>query len=788
MMVTGNRSLVAVATVVALCALVHPGTAAAEDSASILGMAWTPNPAPALVLSATGPLQYTEARPEPGVLILEFPQALPAEPLAPVVQPQAGLRRAELASAEAGGRQFARLRVEFDPQATAVVHALPAGIEVRLEGRAPAPVVGGGGRELTDLLAVADDSGVSVLLSANGPLEGKAFFLDNPPRVVVDLAGATNRVARRVHPVTAAGVQKVRVAQFAVAPDPVVRVVVDLDATQPYRFESTPRGAVLRVGSPAGPAVAAAVTPAEPPKVAPAEVAASPKPAPAPVVTEAAPVAAAAEPQAVVKEPVTIVDEPLAEAEAPVAAPRPAEAVPAPVSKDLLAPPASAPAPPPASPADSPWTTTPAAMAEQAQPATTVVGGTRELESQERRFTGEPLSMELKDADIKDVLRTFSKITGLNIVVDPDVTGSVTVQLENVPWDQALDIVLRINRLDYIVENNVLRVARIERLTSERQQLAEFRKQAESAKPMRTVTKILSYARAQAVRDVLKQDRFLMSDRGSVVIDERTNQLIIRDNADRLEGILALIDSLDQPTQQVVIEARIVETTRSFSRALGVQWGFTGLGDAEHGTTTGWKFPYSYGVDGQVNLAKPGNAILAMTFADILDAFSLDFALSAAESQGIAKIVSSPKVTAQNNEKAHIQAGVQIPVQTVANQTVTVLYIDATLSLDVTPQITAEGTVILDVDLKKREPIGSLNVNLGQNVPISTRDARTKVMVRDGGTTVLGGIYKMQEGDSTNGVPYLNKIPIVGWLFKNTEVTTQHDELLIFITPRIIKY
>ncbi|MFZ5788581.1 MAG: type IV pilus secretin PilQ, partial [Acidobacteriota bacterium] len=610
-------------------------------------------------------------------------------------------------------------------------------------------------------------------------------------------------VARRVHPVNAAGVVRVRVAQFATAPEPVVRVVVDLERDAQYALESTAQGALLRVGGAPPATIAAAPADAAPvvAEAAPvAEETAQPTSAgavekehsavaAAPVV-EAPPVVAEAPPVAEKEpDPVTIVDEPVP-AEAPaVQAPRAAQA-----EENLLTPPEPAPkAPagkvtPPPAPPESPWTSTPAAMAEQAAPVTVVAGSTTEVESQEKQFTGEPISLELKDADVKDVLRSFSKITGLNIVVDPDVSGSVTVNLENVPWDQCLDIVLKINRLDYVVENNVLRVARIERLTQEKQQIAEYKRQEETAKPMRTVTKSLSYARAENVRTVLTAGNFILSDRGSVVIDQRTNQLIIRDTADRIEGILALIDNLDQPNPQVIIEARIVETTRTFSRALGVQWGFTALGNASTGTTTGWKFPYSYGIGGDVLLAKPGNGIISMTFADILNSFNLEFSLQAAESNGLAKIVSSPKVTAQNNEKAHIQSGIQIPIQTVANNTVTVQYIDATLSLDVTPQITAEGTVMLDIDLKKREPLQGINLATAQNVPISTRDARTRVMVRDGGTTVIGGIYQFTDNDQNNSVPGLGNIPILGWLFKNTEVGSKHDELLIFITPRIVKY
>jgi type IV pilus assembly protein PilQ len=257
---------------------------------------------------------------------------------------------------------------------------------------------------------------------------------------------------------------------------------------------------------------------------------------------------------------------------------------------------------------------------------------------------------------------------------------------------------------------------------------------------------------------------------------------------DRVEGVLRLIDSLDLPTPQVVIEGRIVETTKQFSRELGVSWGFTGTMDAEHGNDTGLKFPNSIGIDGGVELPAGNNAFLGMTFGDILNTFNLDFLLTAAESEGQARVVSTPRVTTQNLMKASIRSGLQIPVQTVANNTVTVQYIDATLRLEVTPQITAEGTVNLDIAIKKQRPAPEFAVVGGQNAPIFTRDAETELLVRDGGTTVIGGIYEITTGEGENRVPGLHKIPIFGWLFKNESVTMNHDELLIFITPRIVKY
>lgn len=796
MMATGSRLTVAALLVAA--AVGFSAEAAAEPAVSILGMAWTPTPRPALVISASAPLEFSESRPAPGSMLVRFAGATLAEPVAQVRQPSAGLERATLVAVEEAGAKVVHLRLELAEGVSASLARLPAGIEVRLSGgglsQAPS-----GPRSLHELLPVVDGEGISVLLSADAPLQGRVFTLENPPRVVVDLPGVINRVSRRVHAVGEAGVHRVRVAQHTTVPEPVVRVVVDLEAAQPHRMEATPSGAILRVGRATAAVAAAAPTApipvpepaAEPPPVVTAAVPEAPSPRRTPVEITDAPLPVVTETPAPAPEPAPEPEWPEEPVE-PVAPARPVQPEPGP----LTAPPVPA-APPPPAPApvtESPWTTTPAAMAEQAVP-TVIATGSRELETEVRRFTGEPIDINLKDADIKDVLRFFAGITGLNIVVDPDVTGSVTVALENVPWDQALDIMLRINRLDYVVENNVLRVARLDSLTREKAEQARFREEEERAKPMTTVTKTLSYARAATVRGVLTAEAFILSPRGSVVVDDRTNQLIIRDSSDRIEGILALIDSLDQPNPQVIIEARIVETTRRFSRALGMAWGFQSIGDAAHGTTTGWKFPHSYDVRGGVGLAVPGfggadatGSVVALTFSDVLDAFNLDFALQAAETDGQVKIVSAPKVTAQNNMPAQIESGIMIPIQTVANQTVTVQYINATLKLDVTPQITADGTVLLDIDLQKQEPLPGVNIAGGDNAPIITRNARTTVMVRDGGTTVIGGIYQLNEQQQDNAIPGLSRLPLLGNLFRSRQTFRDHDELLLFITPRIVKY
>jgi type IV pilus assembly protein PilQ len=235
-----------------------------------------------------------------------------------------------------------------------------------------------------------------------------------------------------------------------------------------------------------------------------------------------------------------------------------------------------------------------------------------------------------------------------------------------------------------------------------------------------------------------------------------------------------------------VIESRIVETTKSLGRSLGINWSVRGKADVEHGNTTNLIFPNT--VDAGINVGLGnGPTVASLVLGNILNTFNLDVALTAAENQGLLKIISSPKVTSLTNTTALIQSGVQIPVQTTVNNTTTVIYVDATLKLDVTPQITAEGTILLTVNVTKREPAVALNLALGQNVPLTIREYRGQVLVKDGGTTVIGGIFQINDQDQNNMIPGLWKIPVLGNLFRNKTRTEKHDELLIFITPRILR-
>jgi type IV pilus assembly protein PilQ len=432
----------------------------------------------------------------------------------------------------------------------------------------------------------------------------------------------------------------------------------------------------------------------------------------------------------------------------------------------------------------------PAPAPEQAGTASAAGGfQARDVGDTKKKYVGEPINFSLRDADIKEVLRTFAKISGLNMVIQPGVTGAVTVELDQGPWDQALEIILKTNNLWYELDGNIMRIAPRELLNAEAASEAARRTAAALAVPLRTVLKRISYADAQEISALLRGGQAsILSARGSVVVDARTNTLIIKELPDFMNTVLDVIDQIDVPEPQVMIEARIVETTKQFSRSIGIQWGFNGVADAAHGNTTGLTFPNNVTGNGGISLLTGGNnGFLNLSLGNILNTFTLDATLQAAQNEGLINILSAPKVATLNNVQASIQSGLQIPVQTVANNTVTVQFVNATLRLDVTPHVTADGTVLMDISVQKREPQLAFAVVGATNAPIATKEAKTRVIVRDGGTTVIGGIYKVTNDNGQDSIPGLADIPILGHLFKNKRHSNANEELLIFITPRVIK-
>jgi type IV pilus assembly protein PilQ len=397
------------------------------------------------------------------------------------------------------------------------------------------------------------------------------------------------------------------------------------------------------------------------------------------------------------------------------------------------------------------------------------------------------------------VLRTFSEISGLNVVIDPSINGTVDVSLRDVPWDQALDIILKSNKLGYFVDGTIVRIAPLAVLADEEVQRRKLADEQALAGELRVLTRPLSYAKGGDLIAILT--RSALSSRGEVQVDPRTNTVIIRDLPARLTAADALLTALDLPQPQVEIEARIVQTTRDFARNIGVQWGVSGRMAPELGNTAPLAFPNNGSITGRtgnnpvgaadgapngVNLGVANaTSALGLALGSINGAVNLDVALSALERSGQGRLLSTPRVSTQNNVEAEITQGVQIPIQTVANNTVTVTFKDAALTLKVTPQITASNTVIMRVNLENAAPDYSRAIN--DIPPIDTQRAVTTVLVGDGETTVIGGIYLSREQSVQGRTPLLSRVPLLGWLFKRDEMSDESRELLIFITPRITK-
>lgn len=618
---------------------------------------------------------------------------------------------------------------------------------------------------------LASEGGAVVRIAGDGEFPYSTFALETPDRFVIDLDGVVNRSARSSMTVIGGVVERVRVAQFKPAPKAVSRVVFDLRAPVVPVIERTEDALVVTFPSngAGGPVAERTVTTAP----APAPMETAPAPAPAPRMTAEAPsdlaLAPPADQPALARPPAGIEVEDAPPTPAPIRPRTP------PVVR-------IEPSPEPAEPR------------EVAPTGGSSTAGLETFQSQalgetERVYTGEPIDLKVTNADVTEVLRTFAQISGLNIVVQPGVQGVVTAELENVPWDQALEQILKINGLSYELEGNVMRIAPVAILRQEAQEKQQLAQAQALSIPLRTVFRRLSYADADQLAGLLRTGQAgLLSQRGSVIVDGRTNSLIIKELPQFMDTVISVIDRLDTPEPQVMIEARIIETTKRFTRDLGIVWGFDAIADAAHGNTTGLIFPNNVAGSGGVNLPGGGDAgTINLRLGNVLNTFTLDVALQAAESEGLINILSAPKVATLNNQSASIQSGVQIPIQTVANNTVTVQYVNATLRLDVTPQVTAEGTVMMDIQISKREPQLAFLVPGATNAPIATKEAQTRLLVRDGGTAVIGGIYRVSTDQGEDRVPGLANIPIIGYLFKNKSRREENEELLIFITPRVIK-
>ena len=426
-----------------------------------------------------------------------------------------------------------------------------------------------------------------------------------------------------------------------------------------------------------------------------------------------------------------------------------------------------------------------------------------------RRYTGRRIDLDFKDADIHNILRLLSEVGNVNIITSDAVSGSVTIRMKNVPWDQALDVILRAKKLGQAREGNLVRVALMADLEKEREAELARRKQQIQLQPLKTRLIPLSYAQAS---QVLTKLRYTVSPRGKVTFDDRTNMVIARDVEANLDLLEEMLRNLDTQTPQVMIEARIIEARTNFSRSMGIQWGTKFEASAQRGNATGLVFPYEFGVGGGssgggsptdgillgqaadpnfvVNLPVGGGglgsgAALGFAFGSISQAFNLNLRLSAAESTGDIRIVSAPRVTTLDNQQAQISQGVTIPFAQVSAQGVNTVFREANLSLGVRPKVTADGAVQMAINVSKNEP-DFANTGPRGDPTILTKTATTEMLVQDGDTAVIGGVYTTRDGTSWQKVPWFADIPILGWLFKNRSQTSDREEVLVFITPRII--
>jgi type IV pilus secretin PilQ/predicted competence protein len=403
-----------------------------------------------------------------------------------------------------------------------------------------------------------------------------------------------------------------------------------------------------------------------------------------------------------------------------------------------------------------------------------------------KKFTGRKISLDFKDADIRSIFRLIADISKFNLIISDDVSGRITIKLDDVPWDQAFAIILQSKTLWFEKYGNIVRIAPAKRLQEEKESAAAAEQAAQAVKPLDILFKPVSFAQADTLT---KQVSSVLSERGSVDIDSRTNTLIIKDIRENLEKAKKMVDILDTQTPQVSIESRIVEATTTFTRSFGITWGGNTRFTANTGNPTGLYFPNSVAVSPfALNFPVEGgfvNSTANIRLGSINNVLDLDVNLALGETKGYAKLISAPKVTVLDNKSASITSGSRIPFITqTADSGSNVRFENAATTLNVTPHITNDGSILMTITATRNEP------NFAQlvqgNPLIDQRTATTEVLVKSGNTTVLGGIYATRSGRSINRFPYLSSIPILGALFQNYNKTAGRTELLIFVTPRIV--
>lgn len=421
----------------------------------------------------------------------------------------------------------------------------------------------------------------------------------------------------------------------------------------------------------------------------------------------------------------------------------------------------------------------------------------------EAKFSGTKFSIDLREADIHNVFRLISAVSGVNIVTSDDVKGKVTVKLVDVPWDQALMVILQSKSLGAVRYGNIIRIAPVNTISSEREAALKAQQYAKDLEATSVLVVPLNYA---SVAEVQTQVKSLLSERGKLTTDTRTNVLIIEDVAESLARVQAMLTRLDTQTPEVLIEARVVEASTTFLREFGIQWGGNLDLTANTGNPTGLYFPNSVQLGGGEVQAAADTAVfpssinspnwvidlpstssgvaLNLALGSLTNIVSLDARLTAIESMGRGKVISSPRITTVDNKEATIIDGARIPYQSISAGGTQVQFIEASLQLTVTPHITADNRVFMAIEVSNNRPDFSNQVQ-GQPT-IEVKEATTEVMVPDGDTTVIGGVYTYTTTESRVGLPFLSRLPVVGWMFRRTSTREDRKELLVFITPHIL--
>ena len=599
---------------------------------------------------------------------------------------------------------------------------------------------------------------LEVKITATGDSKFTYFELNGPHRLVVDFHGIQNTIGFKEKQIDANGVERVRTSFFNDKNRQATRIVFDLKDNAQYRVVDDGGGSIVRIVF--GPTAHA-----------PSNLTAGPPVAPTGSVATA------------LKLPTVRLDPGLFQAEPrfelPQLSARPVVQLVQNASPQAVA--AVAQVPPPAIQGQTQITILPPTPPQV--PATTP--------TPIPQYNGELISLDLKDYDIKDFFRLISELSGLNVVLDPNVMGTITLKMIEVPWDQALDVVLKNYQLGGQLQGNVLRIATNATLQAEEGQRKALRDAQDLASPLTTRTYVLNYTKASDVATTMAR---LLSPRGTIIQDARKNALIVTDIPTQFTKLDDLVRFLDTPQQQVEIEARLLSAVKSFSKDLGNQLGLL-IGNRSGNVLTGvpgTSSPFvrtppprvatGAGVPLVANFPAGGTSGLSFLLqagGDIL----LDEIITAAEARGTAKTISRPKVVTQNNIAATVSQGTQIPVQTNVNNTISVQFISFTLNLTVTPQITDAGTILLTVGIENSQPDFARAVN---GIPsVSTQRAQTQLLLPDGGTAVIGGILLDLDSINVRQVPGLGSVPIIGTLFKSTQTIKNTSELLFFITPRI---